>query len=738
MAGATVFQGVTYHLASGWSEDQRSELTCLLQSGDATLAESSREATHIIAASETFQEAEQVGPHAAVVSELWVRASVLAGRIQKPVFYSVSASKIFSGVVAFSADLSASDEEVVSAGVALLGGQWRMDLTVDVTHLFAVSTSTEEYATGISHREDNIKVIVPEWFDDCVLLHTRRPTEQYEWPDPEVRRSGQTLQSSPARMAPRAESKGAAVWRGQRILISSSLQLSETRQKIVEGWIRTGAGIPLRSTPEDEVQLIAECDIFVTRHNTGSFLQAQDAGKTIGNLSWLLRVLTTGIYSSPLECIMHYPVPSTVVEGFGNFQVCITGFGGECRDSLKTLIRSMGATFTPNLFCDSTILIASRLSGTKAKKAAQWGIPVVNHLWLEDCFRCWQTVDHTAAQYSSYPEDINVPGVEGTSAGNDGAGDLYSDREMTGVEQDADHSNGALLVLPITPATLALGGALLAPLPRVEKRVTVTPPSSPLSDAPPSPLSTAVRQLVTREEDEEDLTSDGEEGEKRLGAKAGPNAVPLSACTDIRLMITKIELEGEVLAALTTLGVKITTQASKCTHLITASLVRTEKFMGALAAGAFILSGHWAVESAAAGQLLGEDDFLLEDEGGEEKYDVNIRASMRRAKTMKGRLFNELTFYVTEKVAIDMALLRSVVLANGGKLETKFVPTRRTLCGHPNRVVISCREDAAIWNQLASEYKIYTVELVLMSALRQNINLEDDAFRVEGSAPLSS
>lgn len=55
---------------------------------------------------------------------------------------------------------------------------------------------------------------------------------------------------------------------------------------------------------------------------------------------------------------------------------------------------------------------------------------------------------------------------------------------------------------------------------------------------------------------------------------------------------------------LSKLGAKTTLQVSECTHLVAPSLVRTEKLLCALAAGAFILSDKWAVDSAAANKLL--------------------------------------------------------------------------------------------------------------------------------------
>ena len=52
------------------------------------------------------------------------------------------------------------------------------------------------------------------------------------------------------------------------------------------------------------------------------------------------------------------------------------------------------------------------------------------------------------------------------------------------------------------------------------------------------------------------------------------------------------------------LGVQTTTKPSECTHLVARSLVRTEKFLCAIARAPYILSEKWLVASYAAKQLL--------------------------------------------------------------------------------------------------------------------------------------
>lgn len=197
---------------------------------------------------------------------------------------------------------------MLSAGIIALGGQWRNDLTRDVTHLFAESSASERYRTGINHRDLKhcIKVLVPDWFDDAVRLSTRDfNTDTYEWPDV----GGLSVRHLSQPEPPKSDSKDA--WSGRRILLSTNLALAGSRRKVVEGWIRESKGLPMKytnldATSEDELSLLDDCDVFITRYRSGpaffkvrdtpisvaclTLLQAWRSSKIIGTLTWLLKV----------------------------------------------------------------------------------------------------------------------------------------------------------------------------------------------------------------------------------------------------------------------------------------------------------------------------------------------------------------------------------------------------------------------------------------------------------------
>ncbi|KAF8058683.1 hypothetical protein FPV67DRAFT_1523362 [Lyophyllum atratum] len=223
-------------------------------------------------------------------------------------------------------------------------------------------------------------------------------------------------------------------------------------------------------------------------------------------------------------------------------------------------------------------------------------------------------------------------------------------------------------------------------------------------------------------------------------AKKAAKASDLNASTGskksgtVRLMTTQVTLSEDVVKVLTKLGVKITTRPAECTHLLAPHLVRTEKFLCALANAPFILTEKWATESAAAKTLLDEGKYFLNDKGNEGKFDFVLADALARAKELQGTLFSKMVFYITPKVPIDIKLLKNVVTACGGQVNTQ-PPTLRILNASPERFIISCPEDASIWRPVAQAHPVYTHELILTSALKQEINWKNESYRVAGSKP---
>jgi len=192
-----------------------------------------------------------------------------------------------------------SDNEVLSAGITALGGQWRTGLTRDVTHLFAIGPGSEKYQTALRYQnETQVKVLVPHWFDDSVRLGIRGlSTSAYEWPEPTIltfgkpspevgevgdgalRPQSKLSQDKKAlykaalmtmeQEAKLGQSETRDIWDRRRILLAPDLDLSGDRRHAIEAGISRSGGVVVEYHTE-HADAEYDFDVLIARYRWGS------------------------------------------------------------------------------------------------------------------------------------------------------------------------------------------------------------------------------------------------------------------------------------------------------------------------------------------------------------------------------------------------------------------------------------------------------------------------------------
>ncbi|KAF8268967.1 hypothetical protein EI94DRAFT_1726344 [Lactarius quietus] len=431
-----IFDGIKFFCTSTLSEDRSLDLTSSLERNGAESVPL-EEATHIITLSLDYEGQDRAKGGSFTVTDYWAERSLILGRLQLVQHFSPDPSMLFSGVVACATDLVPSDVEVLSAGITALGGQWRAGLTRDVTHLFAIGPGSEKYQTALRYQKDTqVKVLLPHWFDDSVRLGLcGLSATAYEWPEPSLltfgRPSPETGVVGDSLLRPqnkisqekkalykaalitaeqevklgRAESRN--IWSRRRVLLSPDLELSDGRREAIEAGIVRSGGVVVEYDAK-RVDVEYDFDVLVARYRWGDlYVQGVNGRKLIGSLTWLFHVESTGTIGAPTAQLLHYPIPKKPIEGFSAHEITVTNYTGDARDYLKKLIGLMGATFTPSMSGKNTVLIAAYFSGTKANKARNWSIPVVNHTWLEDCFIQWKNLTVGLEKYVVFPPGLD-------------------------------------------------------------------------------------------------------------------------------------------------------------------------------------------------------------------------------------------------------------------------------------------------------------------------------------------
>lgn len=232
---------------------------------------------------------------------------------------------------------------------------------------------------------------------------------------------------------------------------------------------------------------IDDADMYICNYRDGSdYIKASQAGRDVGNLGWLYYLITHGVWTNPMQRMMHYPRPREGIPGFKGYKMSISSYTGEARVYLENLVKASGAEFTKTFKQENTHLIAAHKNSEKCEAAAEWGVNIVNHLWLEDSYASCKEMPLTENRYTYFPSRTNLGEVLGqTEIDRDATEKLFFPKtsKPTKISKAVAQSNG--VPASSVPISKAVDDPIAQTSPVVEKtkrsKVTsnVQTPSAP-------------------------------------------------------------------------------------------------------------------------------------------------------------------------------------------------------------------------------------------------------------------
>ena len=193
-------------------------------------------------------------------------------------------------------------------------------------------------------------------------------------------------------------------------------------------------------------------------------------------------------------------------------------------------------------------------------------------------------------------------------------------------------------------------------------------------------------------------------------------------------------------------------EGGHCTHLAAPHILRTEKFLCALAYAPIVASLKWVQDCLEKDTVLGTiclrlliilDPKLypLHDSENEKKYHFTLDQSVSRARENRRQLFKNYQVYISSAIPSHSALLR-IVEANGGeakvvsntiKARAKVLRTDYLRTVDQILICSASTEDRGLRSKFRDEVTeggltsgIYSSEWIMRSVLRQKIAEEKD------------
>ncbi|RDA82796.1 hypothetical protein CP532_6283 [Ophiocordyceps camponoti-leonardi (nom. inval.)] len=407
------------------------ELSKIVEDNGASVREPKRDGsipvekvTHIISNNIDFpQYVESQAYMVPVVSTQWITASISKRKVAQVRPFSPDPRMIFAEVVVTCAGLPVMDKETIIGATMALGGQESKDVSRMITHMCALSVDDPKVAVALK-KGLKCKVVLPHWFDDCFKLGKRIDEGPYLLPDPEILRKSahdevdipvnthltDAVSANPGWVPLPPDSDGvrppATVFRDRRVFLSDDLNMTARFKKVIKDIIANGGG--------KVVDDVDKCQMFIGQYRDGpQYVQASRSCKEVGSLSWLFYLIVRNQWRNPLHRLLHYPIPRDGIPGFKDLRITVSNYGGEARIYLENLIKASGAEFTKGMKPENTHLITARNTSDKCKAAPEWGIALVNHLWLEESYAKCEKKQVNLPKYNHFPPRTNLGEIIG-------------------------------------------------------------------------------------------------------------------------------------------------------------------------------------------------------------------------------------------------------------------------------------------------------------------------------------
>ena len=196
------------------------------------------------------------------------------------------------------------------------------------------------------------------------------------------------------------------VFEKKHVTLASDLSIANHLRATLEEIITRNGGIISTN--------VSRADMLICKYREGrEYKIASRAGKDVGNLAWLYYLLTHNTWTSPLRRLLHYPIAKEGIPGFKNLRISLSNYSGDARVYLENLITAAGAECTKTLKQDNTHLITAHDKSEKCQAAQEWGIHLINHLWLEESYAKWTKLSVSASRYTYFPPRTNLGEVVG-------------------------------------------------------------------------------------------------------------------------------------------------------------------------------------------------------------------------------------------------------------------------------------------------------------------------------------
>ncbi|KAG4093850.1 BRCT domain-containing protein [Neocallimastix lanati (nom. inval.)] len=644
-----------------------------------------------------------------LVTPLWVDISIKTNIVQNPLFFNPDLSLFFSGINAIVVGINERDCKELYSSIETFGGQWSPTYKKGVTHIITLFNSVK-----IKDIDEDVKIILPHWFEDCVKLKRRIPDKIYLHPNPSLLQFGTKYinQLYTKEQALEFIEPSYPYLKDKKFYIDPDIKKSNDYEKYGPLLQKSGVTI-LDNKNFDQADYI----ILKNKNNIYNIKQTQISNIPIVTEFWLYDVLRKKRIIRPYSKLCYSFLEYLDLPKMENNIITITNYHGQARKYIIQLIYALGAKFTSNMTTENTHIICGECCGKKYEKAIEWNIEIINHIWLEESYRnrCVQAL--TKPLYTYYPPQLNSivgdiyvewnnhqhivslfqQGVTTTTSSSKEVNENYHESEE--MSNQLSNVNNSIKSFDTNANSNIYTNNTSTSSPQI---IGTLRPVEDKNDLLKTPLSknrkSKLNDIIT-------ISSDS-------SLKDNNKAI---------LIQSDNQSASSKMRKIKSLGGNFVNNINQCTHLLTKKIAKTEKFIIGISICKYIINYQWLNSSYYAGRMLDESQFPLIDKLIEKEFSFSLKKTLNSSKHKK--ILENRGFIITPNVSPSREVLTRIIISAGGEVypEGTLLNSLKV-----TDFIISSPQDKDLWSFYSSKgFKVYNADFVLFGILRQELPIKN-------------
>ncbi|SCU94331.1 LAFA_0F21198g1_1 [Lachancea sp. 'fantastica'] len=342
-----------------------------------------------------------------VVTPDWVQACVSTKRITRASGFSPDPAYVLKNCQIYISrhSFNSSEYELYSALLRSVGALCIDYLSSKASHILTKDAQDPAIAAVANIEGLNIKYVLPTWAVQ-IFMTGKYINEEGHILDPKSRPADvQTqLSNSWKRMETVGFQPTVRFLQNHKIFLSLDLTLPSQSYNFLIDLIQAAGGDVVRHIQAKDIRY-SSGDCFVGQSwNSEECHEASRENLYIGNILWILQMWSLGSFVNPSEKLLLSPLRPRVFKK-DELILGYTTYLGQQRNYIQKLVDALGGVSTTEFTKKNTHLLTCFPFGQKYEAAIRWkdSCKIVNHLWLEDCYRYQKQMSVDDTKYTELP-----------------------------------------------------------------------------------------------------------------------------------------------------------------------------------------------------------------------------------------------------------------------------------------------------------------------------------------------